>query len=482
MIVKAKIESALIWLLVFLLSATLWIPVPRAQAAEGDEWFEGFEYPMRTGTEGPWPIEEYWDKLNSTDDPNLVVEGERAAVWTNTYWRSRVFTKPALNLPMNGTSYNVLEFHANSVNATGQVNTILVLAPNASNAFYYEFPTNWTGPRKIVIPLAEFQRIGSPNWAHVTQMELLSRFREHEPENPNHTTIYLDAMRLYNKPLTVTLPEGAVHSGIRGGEAVVPVQLNHHGEAADTFAFVIPDSASDIILPEQMTGTVQPGEPAVVNVRIRIREDAPIGEEMPFRFEVHSAAENDTSPVEVRIVAQNRLEAVVVRNDLETHRGEEASFEFHLTNNSASLEAPYEIRLPEELAEEAVLEQGFGMLSPIGTATAVLVFPVPEDAPLGKNENVITVYSAADDAEFQVPIRYEVLPFLRVAAKEPDDGYKLAVSGSRGSGGPTKLGSGIESNHTVKHQSSCMGSPSSSCSFFAALRDSSSLPYSPVLF
>ena len=83
------------------------------------------------------------------------------------------------------SSYDFLCLYWYGANS-GTTIRIYIPAPDGANQFYYDLIDNWTGWKRLVIPLRAFSTYGSPSWSNVTAIDIRSQ------ADPADATYYLD--------------------------------------------------------------------------------------------------------------------------------------------------------------------------------------------------------------------------------------------------------------------------------------------------
>ena len=125
-------------------------------------------------------------------------------------------------VPPDWSGYRALVFQAHSEDATGEHIT-LGIASNADATPYHDwlladFVVDWTGWRKLTIPLGGFRPLGSPTgWHSVQGIYFFTKAFDRQP-NP-YTVLHLDAVELLDGPVAAS----GVAGPPKARETAIPV-------------------------------------------------------------------------------------------------------------------------------------------------------------------------------------------------------------------------------------------------------------------
>jgi len=175
-----------------------------------------------------------------------VCSGETSGRWAD---HPRFPTIHTRTVPGDWSGYAGLAFDAFSEDATGERITVGIASDDPATPYHdwliADFVVDWTGWRRIELPLSEFRPLGSPTgWGSVQGIYLFTKIFDREP-NP-YTVLHLDAMALLDQaPAQSSIaPEEAPATAIPVSSRVPafdPSIMNHRWpELRDPAAAVAP--------------------------------------------------------------------------------------------------------------------------------------------------------------------------------------------------------------------------------------------------
>lgn len=193
------------------LAVTLLLAASHAVPAEDPSWHRTFDFESGVAWHtAPDLLSEFkesqlWASRRTTLsalDGGLKIDTDRAksgaasGLWAN---HPRFPTLWTADIPADWGDVTALALWVHSEVATQQIVVLALVSDNPEtpwrDALVFPFPIDWTGWRRLVLPLADFQSLGAPlGQAHIQSVHFFTKIFDLQP-NP-HTVLHLDAMSL----------------------------------------------------------------------------------------------------------------------------------------------------------------------------------------------------------------------------------------------------------------------------------------------
>jgi hypothetical protein len=244
------------------------------------------------------PIDGFEDVSKWTSvvaDGTKVKEGRFSGKWMNLETKSVVRTTA---IPTDWSRFDTLQVWIYSEKATGSNISVILDSDDTSQtgADYYisGFTVDWTGWKKLSIPLKDFAPSRNPlGLDQIQRLQFHAKWSAGQVPAPD-TVLYFDSLELVRETFSVPSVE-IVKQILPGSSMDYGVEISNNANETDEYKVAIPSELNNIISVDQESGSLLPGQRKMLTFTVKIPTNAPKGEEKQMTIPISSRLQMDAN-------------------------------------------------------------------------------------------------------------------------------------------------------------------------------------------